>query len=154
METKQCSKCKTKKPLSEFHKNRVMADGYANQCKVCFNGTHKRYRQSAKYQETQADYVTTEGGKSVRAKANSKWKKTESGKASYASYYLHHKDRSRARGRVFDAVRSGRMQPASDFLCKCGQSAIEYHHYLGYSDEHSFDVIPLCKPCHITAEKN
>jgi hypothetical protein len=34
---KCCSKCKNIKPINEFFKNRCLADGYANQCKVCKN---------------------------------------------------------------------------------------------------------------------
>lgn len=34
---KQCSKCKKKKPLSEFYKDKSMVDGYKNFCKKCEN---------------------------------------------------------------------------------------------------------------------
>ena len=152
MEPKQCSKCKAIKPTSEFHKNKTMADGYANQCKACFKETHKKYRDSENGKKRQATYDTSDAGRASHTKANKRYKKTDKSKASYASYYLSHKDRNRARGRVFDAVRSGRMQPATTFMCKCGNPAKEYHHHLGYDNEHSFDVIPLCKVYHIIAE--
>jgi hypothetical protein len=129
-----------------------MADGRANQCIPCFKETHRKYRESAAGKARQALYSTSEKGRAVHLDACKTWRRTEKGKAYYADYYLRCKDRSRARGRVFDAVRSGRMQPASDFACvRCGAPACEYHHHLGYENEHSFDVIPLCKACHTAA---
>ena len=34
----------------------------------------------------------------------------------------------------------------------CGQSAAQYHHYLGYEPEHWLDVQPLCLSCHRRSE--
>lgn len=151
---KRCSKCGIYKDETAFYRNRAMADGLSNQCIVCFKETHKTYRDSPKGRETQSAYASSAIGKAVHGEANRRYKKTEASKRSYASYYSRHKQKNRARGRVFDAVRSGRMPPASSLACvHCGEGAAEYHHHNGYDDEHSFDVIPLCVPCHITAEK-
>lgn len=152
---KRCSKCKQLKDVSEFHRNKVMTDGYANQCITCFRETHKRYRDSEKGKQRQRNYQTSEHGRIVHREACSKYRQTEASKASYADYYKRCKQKNRSRGRVFDAIRSGRMQPATDFPCKyCGNPALEYHHHNGYDDEHSFDVIPLCKACHTSADNN
>lgn len=32
---KECSRCRTKKELSEYHKNKAQADGYSSYCKDC-----------------------------------------------------------------------------------------------------------------------
>lgn len=37
MKNKKCSKCKTLKSISEFHKNKSKKDGYALWCKKCNN---------------------------------------------------------------------------------------------------------------------
>lgn len=42
---KQCSKCKTTKLVSEFHRNRSSADGYKDWCKECRKVETKKYRE-------------------------------------------------------------------------------------------------------------
>ena len=153
-DTKRCSKCKQIKPVNEFYRNKSMAGGYANQCISCFKETHKKYRDSDKGKERDLRYRSTEKWQEIHQAANRKYKQTEASKTSYASYYQRNKHKNRARGRIFDAVRSGRIKPATDFPCvHCGKPALEYHHHLGYDDAHSFDVIPLCKTCHIAADQ-
>jgi hypothetical protein len=44
METKICSKCKIKKELSEFYKNKKKKDGLCGYCKSCWSIFHKEYR--------------------------------------------------------------------------------------------------------------
>ena len=41
---KTCNRCLERKPLSEFHKETKMRDGYKNQCKACA----RRYRKKRK----------------------------------------------------------------------------------------------------------
>jgi hypothetical protein len=46
-------------------------------------------------------------------------------------------------------VECGQIKKASQYKCReCGKHAHEYHHHLGYSTEHWFDVVPLCRKCH------
>lgn len=51
---------------------------------------------------------------------------------------------------VYQAVKSGKLQPASNFSCSvCGEKqATMYHHPNGYDPEHRLDVVPVCNPCH------
>lgn len=42
---KICSKCKEKKPLVEFYKNKTKKDGHANRCIGCKKKIQKKYRQ-------------------------------------------------------------------------------------------------------------
>ena len=45
MTSKQCSKCKETKPLTEFHKSKKRKDGHAQWCKKCVSITHKIRRK-------------------------------------------------------------------------------------------------------------
>jgi len=49
---KVCYKCKKKKLISEFPKNKNTKDGYYCYCKLCTNGEHKKYRASTKSKHT------------------------------------------------------------------------------------------------------
>lgn len=42
---KHCSKCSTRKPLTEFYKSPDSSDGYQAYCRTCKNGLHKKRRQ-------------------------------------------------------------------------------------------------------------
>jgi Recombination endonuclease VII len=57
---KKCSGCQTEKPVSEFHRNRVMADGLANQCRVCTAASKKKWSKSERGIATQKRYAHTE----------------------------------------------------------------------------------------------
>lgn len=39
---KTCSRCKTLKPLTDFHRTKTAADGHQSRCKVCICGTTDR----------------------------------------------------------------------------------------------------------------
>lgn len=69
LKTKVCTKCKKKKLISKFYKNKSKKDGLAFQCKLCTSKYHKKYRkenpeQTRQYSwacEIKRDYgITTE----------------------------------------------------------------------------------------------
>lgn len=66
----------------------------------------------------------------------------------------HEKEIVRAGQAVYRAVRAGKLSPVRTLLCaKCGNPAKEYHHHNGYGREHWLDVVPLCIPCHVRADR-
>lgn len=83
-----------------------------------------------------------------------RYSKTERGKKAASTgqrnYIQNHPERKRAHGAINNAVRHGKMKPASDFICvHCyNKQAEHYHHYKGYDKEHWLDVIPVCATCH------
>lgn len=93
---------------------------------------------------------------SARAK---EYAKTENGKAvfkkSMYKYNKNHPERAKAHWAIGNAVRIGKMQPASYFMCAvCHvKQAQQYHHWHGYSKEHQLDVLPVCKECHRDIEE-
>jgi hypothetical protein len=51
--TKQCSKCKEAKNLTEFYKNRSKRDGHTGECKACCKLRHRVWRdKNPSYQRT------------------------------------------------------------------------------------------------------
>lgn len=62
---------------------------------------------------------------------------------------LRHPERRRARERVKDAVRAGRLPRAKDVFCvDCGCAADSYDHPRGYEPPFDLDVEPVCYRCH------
>lgn len=45
METKQCSKCREVKPLSDFHKDATRKNGLKSRCKACISESSSQYHQ-------------------------------------------------------------------------------------------------------------
>jgi hypothetical protein len=65
--TKQCSKCCTVKPLSEFFKRKNSSDGFNGQCKICYDQKNSRW-EKANPVKTQTMYMTC----AARARAKKK----------------------------------------------------------------------------------
>ena len=85
---KSCFKCGAEKPLSEFYKHKMMADGHVNKCKSCNKAdvTANRELKADKYKaydktraknldrvEGRKSYLLTEAGKTSKAKATRKY---------------------------------------------------------------------------------
>ena len=135
--TKQCTKCKSIKPLSEFRKDRTRCDGYFPQCKVCKNiGDKISYREyRTKRLESCRIYSKTEKAKRTNKLACEKWRERNS-------------DKRKAHNAVNNAIAKGEIPKVHTQKCKyCGKQAKEYHHP-DHSKEHWFDIEPVCVMCH------
>ena len=146
--TKLCSRCQETLPVAEFHKNRTKKDGLHSQCKIC----RKRYSLSAVARAYQKRYDYSAARKAARRRYNS----SELGRATHCrnneKHKKRHPDREKARNAIQKLFVAGKLPRAKTLKCiDCGAQAKEYHHYLGYSEEHRLDVIPLCKQCHTAA---
>ena len=129
-----------------------------------FKAQQKRYAQSEKGRSTKRQYTKTEKFRiqvrHYQKTANDKerrrlYRKTEKYKALMHRRYERVKDhpeylkRHIARLQVKYAIIRGNLLPIGDQLCLyCQQPAHEYHHYLGYDQEHWLDVVPTCRSCH------
>lgn len=49
MKTKVCTKCKIRKPVSDFNKDKSKKDGYYSSCKECSKKSDKEYKQNNKH---------------------------------------------------------------------------------------------------------
>ena len=133
---KTCSKCKEKKPFSEFYKSRSSKDGHQSYCKLCEkvpnSASHKRYYYNGK-------------GKATRKR----YRQSARGKASIRRTQKHYPERIKARNALNRAILTGKLPRANIRLCHyCPKPAKQYHHWHGYEPEHWLDVVPACKECH------
>lgn len=132
MDTKQCSKCKQFKSISEFHRNRSTKDGHQNQCKICFK-YHLITEKSRAYRRR---YRKSEKGKFVNLK-------------SMKRFYTRHPERRKAGNAINNAIQVGKLPRPDSLQCYyCPAQAQEYHHHLGYEPKRWLDVIPVCRKCH------
>ena len=101
-----------------FPKNKPSRDGLSSWCSDC----HRDY---------------------MRGRKSDPERRRMAARASVAKF----PERRRAREKVKDAVRSGRLMPVTSCICAdCGQPAKAYDHFLGYALPLS--VEPVCHVCH------
>lgn len=130
---KTCFKCKVEKPLTEFYRHLMMADGYLNKCKVC----------------TRADAKKNYFGKRLKYAAyeRERFKRPER-KAKVRVYQrtrrARHPEKARARSAVSRAVRAGRLIRQACGLCGA-TDRVQAHH-----DDYSkpLDIVWRCFKCH------
>lgn len=168
---KTCIVCDTKKPLSEFYRNRAKPDGLDQRCKDCAKAaarlrnvtvvmTHeyprgtepKRCRACGEVKPALAfgTHKRNRDGLHARCRACRAAKEMRDKQTERTRRYREQNpDKARARGLVGNAVRRGKMPAASSLPCAhCGAQAQHYHHHKGYDRVHCRDVVPVCAVCH------
>ena len=134
--TKKCSTCQEHRSVSEFYKNRTRKDGLQSRCKIC----QKRWERSAVRKAYQKRYNLSAAGRATHRRADEK-------------YIKRYPARVKARNAIHALCVAGKLPQASILKClHCEAQASEYHHNLGYSQDHWLDVIPLCRRCHVVAD--
>lgn len=151
MKSKKCTKCKEIKPFSGFSKNKATTDGFQCWCKGCKLawqqspiGKASKKKNSAKYYQANKEQIK---------KSEAEYRKTPNGRVNQlrgsTKHRLKYPDRYKARNKINNAIQDGNIPPVKTLKCsKCPSQAEQYHHYLGYTEEHWLDVIALCRPCH------
>lgn len=180
IQTKTCSKCKQIKQVSEYFRDRSHKDGLANWCKICRGCDSSRYKKTPKAKKRRKELAQRAESKRKQAAWQRKyyqtptrqhWEKqyrhnpkrkavvkrysqSSKGKFRVKRYRYNNPDPIKARTAVDTAVRRGNLPRAKTLRCSyCGNQAKQYHHYLGYAQDHWIDVIPLCKMCHKVAHQ-
>lgn len=130
--SKECFKCKTIKPLTEFYKHSQMADGHLNKCKECAKGDANAHRKEniERIRKYDRDRAKNPERKKTSQEVTKKWRQED-------------KRRSSVHNKVARAIRSGKLVRNS---CeRCGNEK-SYAHHEDY--DKPLDVMWLCQPCH------
>ena len=130
--SKECFKCKTVKPLTEFYKHERMSDGHLNKCKECTKSDATNHRN--KNLEKVRAYDRERGKIPERIKAN-----TENNRA----WREEDKRRSRAHHAVSYAIRRGLLDRLPCIRCGDEKSLAHHEDY-----DKPLEVMWLCQPCH------
>jgi hypothetical protein len=130
--SKQCFKCSTVKPLTEFYKHKAMADGHLNKCKDCAKKDSLGHRN--KNIERIREYDRKRGKLAhriaLRTIVNRNWRAED-------------RRRQRAHDAVRYAIMTGRMVKQSCERCESTKTVAHHEDY-----DKPLSVMWLCQPCH------
>lgn len=134
---KKCFKCLEMKPLTEFYKHKMMADGHLNKCKTCNKNDVAKHR--LENIEKIRQYDRDRGKLPERIKSGAERKK---------AWRTEDLRRQKAHNAVYSAVKSGKLlrQPC----CRCGEEKTVAHHE---DYDRPLDIMWLCQPCHTQRHK-
>jgi hypothetical protein len=130
--SKECFKCKTIKPLSEFYKHSAMGDGHLNKCKGCAKDDVAKHRK---------DNI-----EKVRAYDRERGKRPERLAAQISITRLwraEDKRRTKAHNAVARAIKKGTLDRQPCMRCKSKKTEAHHDNY-----DKPLDVMWLCTPCH------
>ncbi len=129
--SKECFKCKIVKPLDEFYKHNMMADGHLNKCKECTKNDVSKHREEniERIRQYDRDRAKLPHRIELKKEIVRRWNKK-------------HPDRRNAQQKLRHAVQSGLVKKHPCWVC--GEKA-EAHHP-DYSSP--LDVVWLCTVHH------
>ncbi len=129
---KRCSRCKVKKKLSKFCKDKSRKDGLNHRCKECCREYQQTYWKSKNGKEILQKYRQSDAGKETQRKADQKRR-------------LLSPQKIKARRIVSHAIRDGKLIRPSH--CEsCSKKRFVEAHHKDYSKP--LVVNWLCKECH------
>ena len=130
--SKECFKCHAVKPLSEFYKHPMMADGHVNKCKDCNKKdvTDNRNKNIERIRE----YDRERGKNPERIKAIAEVVKV---------WRCVDRRRSSAHNAVSRAIKAGTLDRKPCIRCGDAKSVAHHEDY-----DKPLEVMWLCQPCH------
>lgn len=155
-DSKQCTRCRRVLSMECFTYDRSRLDHKSCWCRDCA----RQYHRDRKAMGSSARAVLSTKKIITKAKREGKtlyWGEDMFGplpEGLLESFLLPPWDKEspnelKARLRVAWLVKEGKLPPIKEITChSCQEPAVNYHHYLGYAEEHWGHVIPLCSPCH------
>lgn len=150
--SKECFKCKTVKPLTDFYKHPMMADGHVNKCKEC-NKLDVRTNREKKI-DYYREYDKKRSNIPKRIVARKEYAQTGNGvrshKLALETYGNKYPYKKIAHNAISNAIRDGKIvAPETCESCKTIQP-LQAHH-----DDYSkpYAVRWLCQFCHVQWHK-
>ena len=130
--SKECFKCETVKPLEEFYKHKMMADGHLNKCKACTKSEVAKHRVEniERIREYDKERAKRPERKAVNITINRAWRSEDL-------------RRQKAHRLVSRAIKKALLVRAP--CCRCGSERSLAHHE---DYDKPLDVMWLCQPCH------
>jgi len=177
MKSKSCFKCNTKKPLTDFYKHPMMADGHVNKCKECnkkdvrqnYQDNHDHFQ---KYERSRAhlphrikargyagkigNYCIIPSSHQAHSgrKADAKFcfipSSHQSARSNPNAYRLRNPKKARATGKVHYAIKSGKLIRQPCEVCSTTENI--HAHHCDY--DKPLDVMWLCQKHHSDWHKN
>ena len=127
-----CVKCLSRKPTTEFNKNRGMRDGYLRACKAC-NGIYFR-----SYRAKNADSIAEQ-----ERKRNSLPERRVTKIKQMRVFRARHPLATAAHSAVSRAIRAAVLDKLPCYFCSAAEVDAHHHDYSA-----PLDVTWLCKACH------
>jgi len=129
---KNCFKCNTVKPLSEFYTHPRMADGHVNKCKECYKNDSTANRNKNIEKVRAYDRARSKEPERIKAvtEITRAWRAEDS-------------RRTLAHSSVARAMRRGEL--VQHPCCRCGAEKTVAHHE---DYDKPLEVVWLCQPCH------
>lgn len=147
---KVCFKCSVKKPLTEFYRHPMMADGRLGKCKEC---TKQDVRKN--YKDNNEHYVAYDKSRAMlphRVEMRNEYAQTPAGKKAHARALKKQRalypQKYKARTEFNNAVRDGKIKRGPCEIC--GKKKAHGHHE-DYSKP--LDVRWLCSKHHAARHK-
>lgn len=130
--SKECFKCKTVKPLTEFYKHSGMADGHLNKCKECAKSDVSKHRTEniERFREYDRQRAKLPERRAHNLAINTAWRREDT-------------RRQRAHNLVSREIAKGTL--VREPCCRCGSSKSLAHHE---DYDRPLDIMWLCQPCH------
>lgn len=130
--SKECFKCKTVQPLTEFYKHSAMADGHLNKCKSCTKSDVAKHREANidRIRAYDKERAKNKDRRALMTEVNRIWREQDV-------------RRSRAHTAVARAIRAGKL--VRQDCERCGEHKTVAHHE---DYDYPLQVMWLCGVCH------
>lgn len=159
--SRRCSKCGTRRPLTEFYRHPLGKAGRAAECKACARRISREFyaRNRERILLQKAAYAAQNYDRIAAKRAVYRQDHGEEQAEYQRRHNRRHPDRAAAREATAAAIQAGRLVRGPCAVCGLkpkvvdGRQRIEAHHHHGYSEQHSLDVQWLCRYHHREADK-